>query len=271
LYSGSTLSSAVYSLVWANDNIGVGEATTVSNTALTGSLAFTIGLIYGGTTVAYGNLKIKVSLTLTSGHTYAYYSPLFALVAPVRKYTINVGNFPVTAAGISTTTVTISGETYTATTAIPPQYGTISELFNGGMFRTTDSVFNVTTGLYRGDAAWAGGMITTTTTAGAAINGPWIQMQFYPTARMITEVGWGSAMTDTPKSWYVLGSNTGAASSWEYIGSESRGIPENGSVVVTTLVNYFSYNYYRVVITAICGSDGLQSTLLLNSTFYFKG
>jgi hypothetical protein len=270
VYAGYTLSGAVYSLVWPDDVV-VGEATTVSNTALTGPRAITVGLIYGGTTVMTGQVKIKALFTLSTGAMYAYYSPLFYMTAPVLKYTVNVGTFPVTASGVSTTSVTIGGETFTATTAIPPQYGTISGLFNGGGFyRSTDTVFYVATGLYRGDAAWAGGMITTTTTTGG-INGPWIQMQFSG-AKTITEVGWKTSSADAPKTWYIMASNTGG-NDWINLGNDSRAAPiPDGTSIVTTVSNTTAYTYYRVVVTAVCGgTGGIQSTLLIESTFYFKG
>ena len=189
-----------------------------------------------------------------------------------KKYITDIGTFATSLSTDAVVSVTLAGDTYVVSSAIPPTYGTLSQLFNnaGGVFRMIDGLFSVSTGEYLGTNAWAGGMISTSTTAGA-VNGPWIQMQF-PVAKAVSEYGWSVWSCDAPRSWTIVGSNTAAAGSWVVLGSRTLSTPIADNInISTTMTPTHAYVYYRVIVTAIAGgSGGIQSTLLIGPGFYFK-
>jgi hypothetical protein len=178
--------------------------------------------------------------------------------------------FPTEAAGTASTSVVVSGITFTLSIAWPFQYGNLAAAWNtpDGSGRTFDGTYSLSTNLYLGTNAWAGGMLTTTLSSGASYAGFWFQLSS-SVVRKMPSFGWKVPGVDGPNACVLLGSSSGSDGSWTLLHTVSTQAAQTAysTLSFTPSVLNVYFKHYRVVVLSVMGVAAnptfMQSTMIL--------
>ena len=172
-------------------------------------------------------------------------------------------------AAMSSTTTTLSGQSYGNGTYVASASSTLAGFPITGIFDKTNTS-TTSTGWSTSTTGYSTGNISpapytagtySTTVSGTSYGGEWIQIQL-PSQIILASYKWESGVGigvdryyQCPSSWIVAGSNDGSA--WTLVDSRT-GILNWGASLPNqtfTVTNSSQYLYYRVIVTAIQGSS----------------